>query len=122
LVQAEGKISGSISQFEVSGWLSHGSTASIDLKAERKEVTAVSTALLEIVDRGEGEIVLQRSDSDAEPLVTVTFSDEARIYISDNNLEVAKAMIQAGIQAAAAISERGDDEAQGQRRAPRVVH
>ena len=71
----------------------------------------MSTSLLEIVDRGDGEIVLQRADSDSEPLVTVSFSDEARIYIMDNGLEVAKAMIQAGIQAAAVISERGDGDA-----------
>jgi hypothetical protein len=83
----------------------------------------VSTALLEIVDHGEGEIVLRRADSDAEPLVTVNFSEEARIYIMDNSLEVAKAMIQAGIQAAAAISERGDSEAEESRGVPpRVVH
>ncbi len=68
----------------------------------------MATSLLEIVDRGDGEVVLQRADSDSEPLLTVSFSDEARIYISDNSLEVAKAMIQAGIQAAAVILERGD--------------
>jgi len=82
----------------------------------------VSTALLEIVDHGEGEIVLQRADSDAEPLVTVNFSEEARIYMMDNSLEVAKAMIQAGIQAAAVISERGDGEAEESQSVPRVVH
>ena len=82
----------------------------------------MSTALLEIVDHGEGEIVLQRADSDAEPLVTVNFSEEARIYMMDNSLEVAKAMIQAGIQAAAVISERGDGEAEESQSVPRVVH
>lgn len=69
----------------------------------------MATSLLEIIDHGDGEIVLQRAESDAEPLVTVSFSEEARLYIMDNSLEVAKAMIQAGIQAAAVISERGDD-------------
>jgi hypothetical protein len=77
---------------------------------------------LEIVDRGDGEIVLQRADSDSEPLVTVSFSDEARIYIMDNGLEVAKAMIQAGIQAAAVISERGDGEAEESQGTSRVLH
>jgi hypothetical protein len=88
----------------------------------------VTTSLLEIVDRGDGEIVLQRADSDSEPLVTVSFSDEARIYIMDNGLEVAKAMIQAGIQAAAVISERGDGDAEESPESPesqdttRVLH
>ena len=84
----------------------------------------MSTSLLEIVDRGDGEIVLQRADSDSDPLLTVSFSDEARIYIMDNSLEVAKAMIQAGIQAAAAISERGEGDAETDDAAepPRVLH
>ena len=70
----------------------------------------MSASLLEIVDRGDGEIVVQRADDDSEPLVTIRFSDDARAYMMDNGLEVAKAMIQAGIQAAAVISERGDVE------------
>ena len=84
----------------------------------------MSTSLLEIVDRGDGEIVLQRADSDSEPLVTVNFSDEARIYIMDNSLEVAKAMIQAGIQAAAVISEQeqGDGDDDGPQGSSRVLH
>lgn len=82
----------------------------------------MSTSLLEIVDRGDGEVVLQRSDSDSEPLVTVNFSEEARIYMMDNVLEVAKAMIQAGIQAAAAISERGEGDAEETQDAPRILH
>jgi hypothetical protein len=67
-------------------------------------------SLLEIVDLGDGEIVLQRADDAAEPLVTIRFSDETRIYLMDNGLEVAKAMIQAGIQAAAAIAEQAEAE------------
>ena len=68
-------------------------------------------SLLEIVDLGDGEVVLQRADDAAEPLVTIRFSDETRIYLMDNGLEVAKAMIQAGIQAAAAIAEQAEAEA-----------
>jgi len=66
----------------------------------------VATALLEIVDLGDGEIVLQRSEDDSEPLLRIQFSDEARHYLLDNGLEVAKVMIQAGMQAAASISEK----------------
>lgn len=83
----------------------------------------MSTALLEIIDLGDGEIVLQRADDASGPLVTIQFSEETRIYLMDNGLEVAKAMIQAGIQAAAALTEQGeaeedsDDDAQ-----PRVIH
>jgi hypothetical protein len=70
----------------------------------------VATSLLEIVDRGEGEIVLQRVGRDSEPLLTISFSAEARLYIKDNTVEVAKAMIQAAIHAAVVISERGDGD------------
>ena len=65
----------------------------------------MSTSLLEIVDLGDGEVVLQRADDDSEPLVSIQFSEEASAYLMDNNLEVAKVMIQAGIQAAAKMAE-----------------
>ncbi len=79
-------------------------------------------SLLEIVDLGDGEIVLQRADDDAEPLVTIHFSDETRIYLMDNGLEVAKAMIQAGIQAAAAIAEQVEMDSGVSSEAPRILH
>jgi len=65
----------------------------------------MSTSLLEIVDLGDGEVVLQRADDDSEPLVSIQFSEEASAYLMENNLEVAKIMIQAGIQAAAKMAE-----------------
>ncbi len=70
----------------------------------------MSASLLEIVDLGDGEIVLQRADDDSEPLVVIRFSDESRQYMMDNGLEVAKAMIQAGIQEAAQLAEQGEGE------------
>ncbi len=83
----------------------------------------MSTSLLEIVDLGDGEIVLQRADDDSEPLVTITFSEESRLYLMDNGLEVAKAMIQAGIQAAATLAEQNEMEIEATMEAPsRVIH
>ena len=82
----------------------------------------MSASLLEIVDLGDGEIVLQRADDDSEPLVTIRFSEESRAYMMDNGIEVAKAMIQAGIQAAAAIAEQGEVEIEASQEAPRVLH
>jgi hypothetical protein len=70
----------------------------------------VATALLEIVDLGNGEIILQRADDGAEPLVRIRFSDECQMYLMDQNLDVAKAMIQAGIQAASNLVEEEDAE------------
>ena len=65
----------------------------------------MSTSLLEIVDLGDGEVVLQRVEGDSEPLVSIQFSDEANAYLMGNNLEIAKVMIQAGIEAAAQLAE-----------------
>jgi hypothetical protein len=82
----------------------------------------VPASLLEIIDLGDGEIVLQRADDDSEPLVRIRFSDESRVYLMDNGLEVAKAMIQAGIQAAAMIAEQGEMEIETSLEAPRILH
>ena len=65
----------------------------------------MSTSLLEIVDLGDGEVVLQRVEGDSEQLVSIQFSDEANAYLMGNNLEIAKVMIQAGIEAAAQLAE-----------------
>lgn len=61
--------------------------------------------MLEIVDLGDGEVVLQRVEDESEPLVSIQFSDEANAYLMGNNLEIARVMIQAGIEAAARLSE-----------------
>lgn len=82
----------------------------------------MSASLLEIVDLGDGEVVLQRADDDSEPLVTIRFSDESRIYLMDNGLEVAKAMIQAGIQAAVAIAEQVEQDSGAAGTASRMLH
>lgn len=83
----------------------------------------MASSFLEIVDLGNGEIVLQRSDDDGEPLVTIRFSDETRVYLTDNNLEVARAMIQAGIQAAADLAGQEDEEEiSGGAEAARTLH
>jgi hypothetical protein len=83
----------------------------------------VTTSLLEILDLGDGEIVLQRAEDDSEPLVRISFSEESQIYLMDNGLEVAKAMIQAGIQAAATLAEQNEVEIQTTMVTPtRVIH
>jgi hypothetical protein len=71
----------------------------------------VSISLLEIVERAEGEFILKRAESDAEPLVTISFSTEARSYMTDSGLGVARAMIQAAFQAASVSSEQVEGEA-----------
>ena len=66
----------------------------------------VASAFLEIVQLANGDIVLKRSDAEEEPLVNIHFSEASKVFIGDAGLDIAKIMIQAGIQAAAHISEK----------------
>ena len=59
----------------------------------------------------DGVVVLQRSDDEGgEPLVVIQFSEESQVYLMERTLDVARAMIQAGIQAAAQLAEQGEIE------------
>ena len=104
------------------GWSAAVEAGRLSGHMQQLEVYGMSASLLEIVDLGDGEIVLQRAEGDSEPLVTIRFSDESRIYLMDNGLEVAKAMIQAGIQAAAAIAEQNEAEASSHTDSARTLH
>jgi hypothetical protein len=58
----------------------------------------MASSLYEIVELPDGEFALQRSGEDGEPLVRIEFSEEARVYLLDAGLDVARAMIDAGIE------------------------
>ena len=66
----------------------------------------MTSFFLEIVQLASGEIVLKRADEDSEPLVNIRFSDESIDMMGGAQLDVARAMIQAGMQAAAHVSEK----------------
>ncbi len=70
----------------------------------------MTSSFLEIVELANGDIVLQRAEDEGEPLVIIQFSEESRVYLMDATLEVARAMIQAGIQAAASMAEQAELE------------
>tara|TARA_R110000787_G_scaffold19297_5_gene58062 strand:- start:11809 stop:12054 length:246 start_codon:yes stop_codon:yes gene_type:complete len=57
----------------------------------------MASSLYEIVMLPDGEVVLQRTNEDGEPLIRISFSDEAKYYLRDTRMDVAKAMIDAGI-------------------------
>ena len=51
----------------------------------------MTTALLEIVDLGDGEVVLQRAEEEGvEPLVSIQFSAEASAYLMEITLRLPK--------------------------------
>ena len=85
--------------------------------------SAVSS-FLEIVELVNGDIVLQRADGDGEALMTIRFSDESKSYMPNGRLEVARAMIHAGIETASQMqfvkSDLEEDELDAD--APRVLH
>ncbi len=67
------------------------------------------SSFLEIVELPNGDIVLLRADGEGEPLVNIRFSDESKTYLPDTRLEVARAMIQAGIETAVMLNSENED-------------
>lgn len=66
----------------------------------------MSSSLYEIVELSNGEVVLRHADdTQAEPLVKICFSQESLQYLGDAKFAVAKAMIEAGMDAASEGSE-----------------
>jgi hypothetical protein len=63
---------------------------------------------LEIVELDDGRVALRRSDDDGEPLLVIEFSDDARDFLQGQYLEVAQAMITAGMQVAGQVIEDDD--------------
>jgi len=54
----------------------------------------MSASFLEIIELPSGEIILRRSDEDnAEPLVTMSFSQELLEFLQGDQIEIAKAML-----------------------------
>lgn len=64
----------------------------------------------EIIELENGDIALRKADSTDEPLMTISFSTEAIDRLQDQRIDVAKAMISAGVQVATDIENVDDDE------------
>ncbi len=70
----------------------------------------MSNSYYEIVELADGEIALQRIDGDGEPLVRVSFSDEVKLYLQEQYVDVAKAMINTGIRIVGQMQEDNHDD------------
>lgn len=84
------------------------------------------SALYEIVRLSDGDYALQRTDEVEEPLVRIRFSEEALGLLGDASLDIARVMIDAGIDAVEALSadfvdEEGDMDSETPP-ADRVLH
>ena len=62
------------------------------------------TSFLEIVELPDGRIVLRRAE-DEEVLVTLDFSDDAKLFLQGQHVEIAKAMFNVGVQMAGRMTE-----------------
>lgn len=66
------------------------------------------SSIYEIVELPDGDVVLRRvDDEDAEPLVKIHFSAESLDYLGESKFAIARAMIEAGMDAA--TDETSDD-------------
>lgn len=77
----------------------------------------MSSAFLEIVELEDGRIVLRRSEEEA-PMVTLSFSGEAKEFLQGRYVDVARAMFHAGLEMAGQLmadeAPAQDAEAEGE--------
>lgn len=74
----------------------------------------MSSSLYEIVELANGDVVLQKADEKAEPLVSIRFSADSLSYMREGKLDVAKAMIEAGMEAASDLADEGVEDFLGE--------
>ena len=70
----------------------------------------MSPSFFEIVQLSNGDYALKRVDDESAPLVKISFSQEAREMMDNQDMSVARAMIDAGIQAVSHINDAVDWE------------
>ncbi|MDR5907285.1 hypothetical protein [Franzmannia qiaohouensis] len=69
------------------------------------------TAILEIVELSDGEIVLRPAEGEGEPLLRIRFSEEAAELLRQSRFEVAQEMIDHAITRSKLWQEESDDQA-----------
>ena len=68
-------------------------------------------SVFEIVELADGVVALTRIDGSGEPLVSIKFSQESLTFLRNAKIDVAKAMIEAGLDAVAELDEDIDSMA-----------
>lgn len=65
------------------------------------------SSFYEIIELINGDVALARADDENnEPLVTIRFSQESLAFLGEEKFNVAKAMIEAGMEAAGDIADQ----------------
>lgn len=78
------------------------------------------SSLYEIIELKNGDVALAKDGKESEPLVSICFSQEAKNYLENSKLSVAKAMIEAGLEAAFGLED--DDFEEMERSAVEILH
>ena len=78
-------------------------------------------AEFELVMLESGEVALQRTGSD-QPLVRINFAPEAMTYLDGKHLEVAKTMMDAGLQKAFDVGEEPVPQSEGDDTKAHTLH
>ncbi|MGY3024429.1 hypothetical protein ACVWXR_002264 [Pseudomonas lurida] len=87
------------------------------IPAFRGEQTFMPTSFLEIVELPDGRIELRRAEDEGS-LVILDFSEDAKVFLQGQHVEVAKAMLSVGVQMAGRLAEGEPEKEDG----PRVLH
>lgn len=80
------------------------------------------TSFLEIVKLNKNEFALRRTDDQSSPLVKISFSQETLSILQDNDINVVKAMIAAGIEAAGVFANQEQQYAEEQDESASSTH
>ena len=70
----------------------------------------MSDSVIELVKLENGDIALRNSDAPEEPLLTITFSEQVRGFLQFDQMEVARAMVEAGMNTYREIQIQRADE------------
>lgn len=68
------------------------------------------STLYEIAELPDGDVVLRKiDDENSEPLVRLRFSAESLAFMGEGKFEIAKAMIEAGMEVASELAENPEE-------------
>ncbi|GGK82941.1 hypothetical protein [Amphritea balenae] len=86
----------------------------------------MSDMFLEIIELDDGQIALRRADSDDEPIMKISFSDDVREQMDGDCIDIAKVMLTAGIHMISDLNVKAASEIETNEEpaeeAPRTIH
>lgn len=69
----------------------------------------MSSETFEIIELANGDVALRRAGEREDPLVRIHFSEESRHFLREHKIAIARAMLEAGIEAVQNIDEMDPD-------------